>query len=334
MGGGGPAGARRRAVVEGRLARWALLGSVCVGCCLGCASATDSPPPDAALTSQGGSGQGVSDQNRAGTGSGGDGVAGDTFGVEQPATAERCDRETLPFVSLQAWEWNAEGDIGGLGTTELEAHVLGSGVGWPEELAGLPLPAAGEEQLGWLRLGDIPLVDAGLPLDGGALPPPPPVLRWTIVGPRELSLIAASSGERVRATIEPSSGPSYNPPRAHLRVELDGQVVLYQHVQEIGAAKVRQDGFTFERAPARCYYDDVCWYQYQHPLVVTAPGGASAVLNPGSAQTLGDYLVIHGVTGSKDAQAGRETWEYSNGTCADRWATPSQLTAIRVSRPD
>jgi hypothetical protein len=232
----------------------------------------------------------------AGTGQGGR--------VWPPATAPACTMESdAPFIGLV---------VSGPRSEEPQRlRVLERGIGLPAGMA-LPLGATSANQLGWLRLREVAAslrVDAGAndagPRDAGSNDAPERIL----LGPGELAELPLAVGDELTLAEEHySTGPTALG-EEHQRIVLqrDDRVLLYH---QFGLGLGTYSGMTLSRGGAICATrypspvnsdDDYrCAYIYHHELELTVPGGATATLMSGQAQTIGDYRATHGSTTVQD----------------------------------
>ncbi len=89
-------------------------------------------------------------------------------------------------------------------------------------------------------------------------------------------------------------------------------------------------GFTLAGGDALCAMpfpnaEYRCADIYRNQLELTVPGGATATLAPGQAQTVGDYRVLHGATTTIERFPPRNAGETG---CADVNAGDVELTAV------
>jgi hypothetical protein len=230
----------------------------------------------------------------AGTGQGGH--------VWPPATAPACTTESdAPFIPLV---------VSGPRSDEPQrVRVLERGVGLPSGMA-LPL-ATRADQLGWLRLREVTasvLVDAEAsdagPRDAGSNDDPERIL----LGPREIAELPVAVGDELTLAEEHvRTGPgAFGEDHQRIVLQRDDQVVLYHQFglglgADSGITLSRGDAICATRYPNSANSDDYrCAYIYYHELELTVPGGATATLMSGQAQTIGDYRAIHGSTTVQD----------------------------------
>ena len=266
---------------------------------LGCGSATE----PTALPGTGGTGTGGTDTGGTGTG-----------GELPPASAPACTDALVPFVSVYLPGGPVRDRVG---AAPHRARVLARGFGAPDELA----EASAEG--GWLRLVELGNGAA----DGGTESGDP----WVLVGPRELGELPVDDGSEVDLTVE-STG---NVILRHWRVvlEQDDQVLLFHQDSNVDPFMLGTFwGFTLAHGAALCAtpipsQDSRCADAYRHALDISVPGGPSATLAPGEAQTVGSYRVLHGRSDSVEIV--RPTTP-ADPCAADLVDGPTQVTALRL----
>jgi hypothetical protein len=239
------------------------------------------------------------------SGAPGGGGMGQGGHVWPPATAPACATESdAPFIRLV---------VSGTRSEEPQrVRVLERGGGLPAGMA-LPPGATSAEQLGWLRLRgatapavvDAGASDAGL-RDGGPDDEPERIL----LGPGEIAELPVAVGEEIMLTEEHSrtgGGGALGEEHQRIVLQRGDQVLLYH---QLGLGLGTYSGMTLSRGDAICATqypkpasvdDDYrCAYIYHYELDLTLPGGATATLVSGEAQTVGDYRAIHGSTTVQD----------------------------------
>lgn len=241
-----------------------------------------------------------------------DGVGQGENGVGSPPASVAACPTDAPFIWVAV---HGQPNVDG----PQRVRFIDRGLGLPPEVTDLPLNASSPTRVGWLRVAVVQ--DAA---DAGADTEPSDELTGdepirTIVGPREMIEVAVSIGEQLELIDEWERNSSYNMRR---RVMLRrGELILFLHLyDQLGGSST---GFTFEHGRALCATpvvdpENPCADIYQNELEVTVPGGASARLSPGQAQTVGDYRVYHGTSTTTQRVFSRDP---ANSSCADlpRW---------------
>lgn len=262
-----------------------------------------------------------------GTGSG----IGGTGGERPLASAPACTTDVVPFIWVR---------VGSLPEGPNRVRVIASGFGLPPGVTELPNGATSAEQLGWMQvalLGDAAITrDAGTddagPYDAGRYDDLP---RRVILGPREVAELPVVIGEALYLTREFEYISALL--KGHSRVVLEQQdrVLLFHQHSELHMFGTFS-GFTLALGDAVCARpyptaENPCSDIYRHQLEVTVPGGVTAALMPGQAQTLGQYRVLHGTTSTVTRFS--RTSPRDTG-CADVDDGPTEITALlRAGEP-
>jgi hypothetical protein len=216
-----------------------------------------------------------------------DDAQGGTGGERPPASAPACTTPNAAFLWVEV--------RGGpsLGPSQ-RVRFIERGFGSPPGFTELPSGASSPDQLGWLQVADVQgAADAGLDDAGPSAGP-----TRLIVGPRELGELPVSIDEVLVLSVELASNVFYG----HHRIVLQGEdrVLLFHQVTSLERFGTFS-GFTLEGGDALCAApfptaERRCADVYRNQLKLTVPGGATATLAPGQAQTVGDYRVLHGTT--------------------------------------
>jgi hypothetical protein len=253
---------------------------------------------------------------------------GGTGGAEN---APACATDYVPFMRIEVI-----GVERAKGPRSVRVVELGVGLppGVPEHLRG----AFTDDQLGWLRVaelgcdeGDAGAVNAGETgaRDAGAREE---CAQWVILGPRPLGELPVSIGDELLLTFEAFGLIDYF---SRVVLQQDEDVLLFHQDTNYSDLFGTFSGITLERGDVLCVAPYTssepaqhCADIYEHELLVTLPGGASATLARGAEQTVGGFRVLHGST----TRVNRFLPITSNDTaCSDLASESSQVTVVRSS---